>query len=85
MSNSLSARYRGRSIPEKSDEWTVDSVAYRAVHTGDTETCAHTGETIPPQTGHFYVTARGKTGREYDEFEHYALKDEQALTEWLGE
>ena len=81
MTESLTARYRGRTPPGFGDEWRIQTVSHRSQNRE--VTCVN-GETLDPWTRHLYVTARGKTGLETDEIRHFVLRDETELLEWLG-
>lgn len=76
--------YRGKTLPGRSDDWTVESVAHRSIASDETFTCAVTGDEVPANTSHLYVTARRERSFARDEIENFVVVDEETLRDWLG-
>jgi hypothetical protein len=55
---SRTARFRGRSPPDRAAEWAVSTVARRGTNTSASAVCAATGATIALDGPHYLVTLR---------------------------
>lgn len=58
MSQSRTARFRGRSPPDRDAEWEVSTVARRGTNHDGSAVCAVTGTTVALSDAHYLVTLR---------------------------
>lgn len=85
-SKSRTARFRGRSPPDR-DDWEVSTVARRTTNTSGAAVCAVSGETVTLSEPHYYVTLRTPALgvlRNY-EYDHLVVADGalDELDAWL--
>lgn len=57
-SRSRTQRFRGRSPPDRDDEWEVSTVARRTTNLSGSRPCAVTGTTVSLNEPHYLVTLR---------------------------
>ncbi|WP_440767528.1 hypothetical protein [Natronorubrum sp. DTA7] len=85
-SQSRTVRFKGERPPWKageSSEWEIRTVARRTANADETATCVVTGETVPLNEPHFFVTSiRPTPGRfQPEEFDHAIVAFEGGLEE----
>lgn len=86
-SQSRTQRFRGRSLPDREDDWLVSTVARRGTNRTGSAICTVTGATVALDEVHFFVTLRKPTrsSTRPPEFDHLVVRDGALgeLDEWL--
>ncbi|WP_049890645.1 hypothetical protein [Natrinema versiforme] len=87
MPESRTQRFRGRSPPDRDDEWAVSTVARRTTNRDGAAVCAATGETVSLSEPHFYVTLVCESEYRFDpaEYDHLVVAKGALgeLDDWL--
>lgn len=87
MTTARTARFRGRSPPDRDSEWTVSTINRQMNSDGGVGVCAVTDETISLSQPHFHVTLRRESEHRFRSDEHDQLVISEAaldeLDEWL--